>query len=90
MVRGYYGDVRAGSLDGAKVRVKRLFTSSDGADQKYPKVCHPYYNFPMSVDTGKPKPAEFLRRGCIMEALGTPKHRSPQGYYYYSPSPINL
>lgn len=33
-VRGYYGDVREGSVDDSKVRVKRLFTP-DGAGQKF-------------------------------------------------------
>ena len=56
IVRGYYGDVHLGFLNGSKVRVKRLFTS-DGAAQDSAKVYHPYHHFPLT-DVGKP--IEFL------------------------------
>ena len=49
IVRGYYGDVHVGSLNGSKIRVKRLFTSLDGPGQKFTKVCHPHHRFPCSL-----------------------------------------
>ena len=88
IVRGYYGDVHAGFLNGSKVRVKRLF-ASNGAEQNSTKVCHSHYHFPLFADAGKS--TEFLRGGYSVEMLGTPKHRPPPGYQYYSfPSTINL
>ena len=55
VVRGYYGDVHVGSLDGSKIRVKRLFTSLDGPGQKITKVCHPHYHFPCPLMLENPQ-----------------------------------
>ena len=44
VVRGYYGDVHFGFLNGSKVRVKRLFIS-DGPGEEPEKVYLPYHHF---------------------------------------------
>ena len=45
IVRGYHGDVHRGSLNGSKVRVKKLFTSLDQAGHGSTKVRHPHHHF---------------------------------------------
>ena len=52
--RGFYGDVHRGSLNNSRVRVKRLFVSSEGAGQNLAKAqyLHQYFcPFPNTVIT---------------------------------------
>jgi len=44
-VRGFYGDIREGSLNNSTVRVKRLFAPSEEEGQNCRKVQHPYRHF---------------------------------------------
>ena len=88
LVRGYYGDVRLGFLNGSKVRVKRLF-ASNGAGRNSTKVYRPHHHFTPFAEVVKP--TEFLRRGGSVETLGTPKYRLPPWHYDLpSTPPANL
>ena len=79
IIRGYHGDVHEGSLNGSKVRVKRLFTSLDGLGQNldFTKVRY-LRDFPLFANTGEP--TGFLRKSHNVETLETSKHCPPPGY----------
>ena len=69
IVRGYHGDVHRGSLNGSKVRVKRLCASLDGSGRNFTKVRHPHHRFSPFADTN---PQDFYEEAIAWKRLEHP------------------